>query len=194
MKGFTKCNNGHYYKEELERCPYCNGGTAVTEVNSSSENAPTQIDMQPVDDNKTKPVGGFTLSSVPSGTKTIFGDEVLKEIGGKMVAEKEYRNSRKLVGWLVSYSFDNMGTDFRLYEGRNIIGRDVDCNITVHDQMMSGKHAVILFRNGRYIIQDQMSTHGTWINSKDIENEQEEVHDGDLIHMGETVFKFRSSL
>jgi hypothetical protein len=194
MKGFTKCNNGHYYKEELGACPYCRGGNIATETNTVSENAPTQIVTQPVDDNKTKPVGGFGSLHVPSGTKTVFGDEVQKEIGGTKMTEKEYRSARMLVGWLVTYSFDKMGADFKLYEGRNLIGRDADCNITLHDPMISGKHAVILFKNDRYKIKDELSSHGTWVNDKDIEDEHVELHDGDLIRLGETLFTFKSSL
>jgi DNA-binding helix-hairpin-helix protein with protein kinase domain len=29
MKGFTKCANGHYYKEELSSCPYCHDGNEL---------------------------------------------------------------------------------------------------------------------------------------------------------------------
>jgi hypothetical protein len=32
MKGFTKCSNGHYYKEELAACPDCQGGNTATEI------------------------------------------------------------------------------------------------------------------------------------------------------------------
>jgi pSer/pThr/pTyr-binding forkhead associated (FHA) protein len=129
-----------------------------------------------------------------SDNHTVFGDEVVKNIEGKQVVETEYRRGRKLVGWLVSYSVDKMGADFRLYEGRNIVGRDNDCNITVLDKMISGKHAVILFKNDKYKIKDELSSHGTFVNDRDIEDEHAELHDGDLIRMGETVFKFRSSL
>ncbi|MDR1593794.1 MAG: FHA domain-containing protein [Prevotellaceae bacterium] len=195
MKGFTKCSKGHYYKEELKSCPYCSGEN-VTEAGVVSENAPTQVVTQATDDGKTKLVGGFAQTPVypSSDSRTVFGDEVLKEIGGKEVSQVEIRTSRMLTGWLVSYSFDRMGADFRLYEGRNIIGRDADCNITVHDPMISGKHAVILFKNGKYKVKDELSSHGTWLNDKDIEDEHVELHDGDLIRMGETVFKFKSSL
>ena len=28
MNGFKKCSNGHFYKEDLNACPYCPGGNA----------------------------------------------------------------------------------------------------------------------------------------------------------------------
>jgi hypothetical protein len=196
MKGFTKCDNGHFYSEELKRCPYCSGGNVAAVKDAVSGDAPTQIVTPKTDDGTTKIVGDILRppAGMQSSPLTVFGDEVLKEIGGKEVSQIETRTSRKLVGWLVSYSFDSMGMDFRLYEGRNVIGRDTDCNITVHDPMMSGRHAVILFKNGRYKIKDELSSHGTWVNGSDVEDEHLELHDGDSIRMGETVFKFKSSL
>ncbi|MDR0606317.1 MAG: FHA domain-containing protein [Bacteroidales bacterium] len=196
MQGFTKCNKGHYYKEELKHCPYCSDKNEATKMEISSENDATQIATEENDDGKTKIIGGFVSPSVPFSSEgnTVFGEEVIREINGRVETETEYRNSRKLVGWLVSYSFNEMGMDFRLYEGRNLIGRDMTCNITVNDGMISGKHAVILFRNNKYVIRDELSTHGTWVNDKDIENEAVELHDGDLIRIGETIFKFKSSL
>lgn len=94
---------------------------------------------------------------------------------------------------MVSYTLDAMGVDFKLYEGRNVIGRDAECNISVNDNMVSGRHAVILFRAGKYSITDSQSTHGTFVNDEDIELEPRYLQDGNLIRMGKTLFKFRTS-
>ena len=105
-----------------------------------------------------------------------------------------FRETRKFVGWLVSYTLDPMGVDFKLYEGRNIIGRDMDCNITINDNMVSSKHAVLLFRAGKYSLTDSQSSHGTFVNGTDIELEPYYLQDGDEISIGNTMLKFRSSL
>lgn len=105
------------------------------------------------------------------------------------------RTTRKLVGWLVTYSFDAMGVDYKIYEGRNVIGRDIDCNITVNDSMMSGKHAVLMFRADKYSLTDSQSTHGTFVNDEDIDNNHKTfLKDGDEIRMGRTKFMIRFSL
>ena len=117
----------------------------------------------------------------------IFEDPEDNQGGG------EVRSSRKLVGWLVSYTLSDMGVDFRLFEGRNIIGRDLDCQISVDDTTVSAKHAVLLYRAGRYSITDQQSTQGTFVNGEDIELAPRYLNDGDLIKLGKTVFKFRTS-
>lgn len=132
----------------------------------------------------------------PMSGRTIFGDEDKTETvstpSGEIV-KRVYRETRKLVGWLVSYTLDPMGIDFKLYEGRNIIGRDMDCNITVNDSMVSSRHAVLLFRAGKYSITDSQSSHGTFVNNRDIELEPCYLSDGDIIQIGQTTFKFRTS-
>lgn len=140
------------------------------------------------------PNGG---SSPMSGHNTEFIDdenetEVVNTPTGEK-AQRVYREARKLVGWLVSYTLDPLGVDFKLYEGRNIIGRDQECSITVNDNMVSSKHAVLLFRAGKYSITDSQSSHGTFVNDRDIELEPCYLSDGDIIKIGQTVFKFRTS-
>lgn len=139
--------------------------------------------------------GAFTREDAPrppqpSANKTMIFDEEAE----KGVGSGEMRSSRKLVGWLVSYSLSEMGVDFKLFEGRNIIGRDLDCQIRVDDNTVSAKHAVLLFRAGRYSITDQQSTQGTFVNGEDIELAPRYLNDGDIIKVGQTIFKFRSSL
>ena len=191
MKGFTKCQNGHYYKEELASCPYCRTGNKTAEV--INPKGKTQLYTESKEGNKTRLIIP-KISSEQPGNRTVFGKEVIDEIDGKKVIKTDYRNERKLVGWLVTFSFDEMGVDYRLYEGRNLIGRDVDCSITIPDKMMSLKHATILFKNNKFRIKDELSTHGTLVNGYDIEDEHFELNDNDLIHMGETNFKFKSAI
>ena len=93
----------------------------------------------------------------------------------------------------MSYTIDESGVDFRLYEGRNVIGRDSDCQIVIPDMSVTGRHAILLFRNGKYSITDQQSSNGTYVNDEDIELEPRYIQDGDIIRIGDTILKFRSS-
>lgn len=210
---FQKCPNGHYYDSSLSKCPYCPSSAApAPHVGGAqrTEHYPGEF----ADDGKTKPyfegAEGSTVVS-PDGmqktliegmpqppqppqlpkaadsNKTQFFDENAE-------GEKETKRSyRKLVGWLVSYTIDACGVDFKLYEGRNIIGRDGDCQIVIPDGTVTGKHAVILFRNGKYSITDQQSSNGTYVNGDDIELEPRYIQDGDIIKLGDTELKFRTS-
>ena len=207
---FKQCPNGHYYQGVS--CPYCktssgNAGNkaAKTEafVDNDYINNPMPTEMR-YDDGETRstvldgqePFGNDFGRNVSSANSTIFSYEEEIEISptGQRIEKKVYRNNRKLVGWLVTYSFDAMGIDYKLYEGRNIIGRDMDCDVTVNDGMMSGKHATLLFRVNKYSITDNQSSHGTFVNDVDIELAPLYLKDGDMIRMGETIFKFRTSL
>ncbi|MDR1745655.1 MAG: FHA domain-containing protein [Tannerella sp.] len=194
MKGFTKCPNGHYFKEELPYCPYCQGGEKAT-AETVKPQAKTEAYTKPGDEGKTRIVN--PVAPGDASNRTVFGDEVKREIDGREVVQHVYRSSRKLVGWLVTYSFDPLGADFRLYEGRNEIGRDVACNITVPDKTVSGKHATILFREADgFAVQDNGSSAGTFLNDKSLgfSNDWHLLKDGDTLRMGETVFKFKTTV
>ena len=125
---------------------------------------------------------------VSSASKTMIFDDSAPGVGGG-----EVRSSRKLVGWLVSYTLNDMGVDFKLFEGRNVIGRDLDCQISVNDNTVSGKHAVLLYREDSYFIQDSLSTSGTRVNGSDTGVNAVALNDGDVIQVGKTIFKFRTS-
>ncbi len=156
----------------------CGGGTRTMMMD----------EQETVLEGRQKPIGGYS--------RTVFGDEEeeIRNYNVQGEPKKTPRYVRKLVGWLVTYSLDELGVDYKLYEGRNVIGRDTDSNITVNDCRMSGKHAVLLFRANKYSLTDCQSSHGTFVNDEDIELEPRYLKDGDVIRMGNTVFKFRTSL
>ena len=221
MKGFKQCSNGHWYKNDLTQCPFCKGkatpgnadptitkggNTEETRVPPAMQNAPPYNKM---DSNKTELIQEDSPAPRMSGNipnanmnmghdttdRTQFVEEIEVETGsGHVEIQKESRSSRRLVGWLVTYSIDPLGIDFKIYEGRNVVGRSADCNITVNDKTMSGTHATILFRADKYKIKDELSAHGTFVNGEDIETDAIDLHDGDVIAMGETMFLFKSSL
>ena len=48
-------------------------------------------------------------------------------------AIKPGEDGRKLVGFLVTYNRTPMGKAYNIYEGRNYIGRDASCDISIPD-------------------------------------------------------------
>lgn len=207
MGEFKQCPNGHYYQGE--HCPYCKTGnhsnnnfSSKTEIFAGGNNDSTQTDGSYGGGNKTTVIDGNneTIKVNPNPNRgynrTVFGDEDTNTPNSphQFGPKTETRYSRKLVGWLVSYTLDELGVDYKLYEGRNIIGRDAECNITVNDGKMSGRHAVLLFRANKYSLTDSQSSHGTFVNGEDIELDPRYLQDGDIIQMGNTIFKFRTSL
>lgn len=218
MSDYKQCPNGHYYQGN--QCPFCKSSSpsTKTEVYNNDElespvffspggNYGTDQPTEPIDD----PINNGTTKTTVSDGNTNVGSSYSRHNGNATIIydeddiETEHthnggerphrinRETRKFVGWLVSYTLDSMGVDFKLYEGRNIIGRDMDCNITVNDEKVSSKHAVILFRAGKYSITDNQSSNGTFVNDVDIELSPCYLQDGDIIKIGQTTFKFRTS-
>jgi hypothetical protein len=96
---------------------------------------------------------------------------------------------RRLVGKLVNAN--NLDEEYNIYEGRNIIGRDMDCNITINDNKVSSRHAVLLYRVGKFSITDSQSSYGTFVNGNDIDLETCYLEDGDEIRVGDTTLLFK---
>jgi hypothetical protein len=185
MSEFKLCDNGHYYADNLDACPYC----PKPSQNPMNMNDKTKIDGgdNPLD-NKTQIFGGNTGGNLGK-TQISHGEGEQDQPNfnyGKSAA------GRKLTGWLVSFTIDPLGADFKIYEGRNIIGSDPGCDCVVYgDSSVSGKHLTILYRMGVFKFKDELSTNGSFIN--DEFKEEGTLNDGDNIKIGNTIFKFRTA-
>lgn len=202
MKGYKQCEKGHYFKEELSECPYCPKGSP-----SSSVDDKTKIqggDMTQVGD-KTQIFGGGSaqppsIQVTPSAkrdlNKTFIQEVEEQEVGGVVKEVVHQRSTRKIVGWLISYSLDPMGIDFRLFEGNNTLGRNPGNDVTIAgDPSISGHHATILFKKGNFYIKDEMAANGTFIDGEELSIGQPyEMSDGCEIRLGNSVFKFKTPL
>lgn len=104
---------------------------------------------------------------------------------------KPGEDGRKLVGFLVTYNRTPMGKAFNIYEGRNYIGRDVSCDISIpDDNQMSGRHLLIRYLSGnnKFSFKDEMSSNGTYINKELLD--EGELQNYDIIRVGSTLFIF----
>lgn len=201
MSKFKKCPNGHTYKAELPECPICNSSKKVGFSHSSSQS--TQIinsldgetfGLKTTTDDEPIQVQTGDIDPHKDFSKTMVEEEVQEEDDrGAVVSRREVRTAAKLVGWLVTYDLDPNGVDFRLYEGRNIIGRDFSCGVCINDNKVSSQHAILLYRNEKFRIKDNLSVNGTIVNGEDIDDDSVLLCDGDIIKVGDTVLLFRTS-
>jgi pSer/pThr/pTyr-binding forkhead associated (FHA) protein len=67
-------------------------------------------------------------------------------------------------------------------EGETTIGRSPDCGIFLDDVTVSRKHAVVSEREGVFLVEDQGSLNGTFVNRKRVESAQ--LEDGDELQIG----------
>lgn len=204
------CPNGHIYDSAIygEECPLC-------PKNADSNNEHTHGDFyngqvgQSAGTQVTPPNGGGTAAGVNNMAQedasgaTILRNKVVNNanqaysqpIGGATVIRQPMGvatgKGRKLVGFLVTYNRTPQGKAYEIYEGKNFVGRDRSCDISVpDDNQMSSRHMSILYRNvdNKFKYRDEQSSNGTFIN-KELSDEGE-LQNFDIIRLGNTVFTF----
>jgi hypothetical protein len=65
---------------------------------------------------------------------------------------------------------------------RTTIGRSPDCDIFLDDVTVSRRHAVLVASGGEFLIEDQGSLNGTYVNRRRIESER--LESGDEVQVG----------
>jgi len=69
-----------------------------------------------------------------------------------------------------------------------ILGRKASAHFVIHSTEVSKEHAEIYVYEGKYRIRDLRSTNGTCVNGKPVDDI--ELQDGDIIHLGQSEFRF----
>lgn len=162
MAGQLMCPNGHPLDPSWEVCPYCR---------SAAQQGVKAVQVQP---------GGG--GAAQGATMAVNIGEVL---GTDHVA-------KAVVGWLVCMKGPQKGADFRLYDGKNVMGTAADADIVVYDQFVSAKHAVILVESAKakYAIQDLESRNKTFVNREQVI--KQDLVDNDEIRIGQVEFRFKA--
>jgi len=107
-------------------------------------------------------------------------------------------DNRKIVGVLLSYSWNPYGQLYEVRQGRNHIGageiRGEDRTVDIHcpsDTVLSSDHAMILVQDGRFYIEDLASVNGTKVDGQPIPpGRLEPLPSPAEISAGDTVFTF----
>lgn len=134
--GIERCSSGlHYYdSNKYERCPYCD---------AMAGDDPKTIAMK-----RELPVMEDVVTI--SGVSKDFDD--VKTIG---VYSKSKGNDY-VSGWLVCVEGAERGRDYRIYQGRNFVGRETDMDICIQgDTTISRKnHCAVVYdeRNNQFFI------------------------------------------
>ncbi|MGB8261686.1 MAG: FHA domain-containing protein, partial [Terracidiphilus sp.] len=99
--------------------------------------------------------------------------------------------TRRIVGVLVTYTWNAMGQIFPILEGRNLIGRDPDrCDIVVpQDETLSGINSHIVFRTS-FTIGDDVSMCGTDVDGVPVETAFVPLRNYAQIRTGSTHWTF----
>lgn len=153
-----------------------------------------------------KPIPPTEVACPDCGSKVERLEEIKVRRGGTVVEEVSYFDQHphevadttpgygktRLVGWIVSFTKDPGGNDYRVREGRNVVGSDVHCDIHIpNDRSVSGIHAIIMCRDGKVYIRDNDSMNGTFVEDTDIFGKGSvQVKDKTRIRLGDSEFTF----
>jgi hypothetical protein len=146
-------------------CPYC--GTT-----QGAEAAPSKPGLAPPT--------GVAGAHIEPESKTVSIN----------INELQAGKKRELVGWLVALNGNHRGEDFKIFDGKNLLGTAADCDIVITDPYLSAKHCTIKHENGNFVLIDLDSTNGTYVNQKRVT--KMELIDNDTVRLGRTEFKFKS--
>jgi len=170
------CANGHQMEDSWELCPYCQKTGAVDTP------APGKTRIQS---------GDTVLSSRPpaapgggAGAGAGFG-------GARKTVVIGEKPAGAVVGWFVALNGNQMGEDFRVRDGHNVLGTSPDCEIVVDDTTVSAKHASLRRKDGKFWLTDLDSTNGTFVNDATEPIAREEIKDNDTIKLGKLALKFK---
>lgn len=106
--------------------------------------------------------------------------------------EPGVKGKGKIIGWLITYTRNQEGVDYRLRVGFNRIGAHPACDLVMDDETVSGSHAVVVFRDGRCLIKDELSRNGTFVNDVEV-TEARVLQNYDQIRVGNTTLIFISA-
>ncbi len=186
---FSRCANGHIVPYGSDYCPWCGELIQKNQKGNIQPEYPGDKAGQTEADRSTIYMGEGTretsrhtvqVSPSPQGERTVI-------LGSETRTSADRRS--RLVGWIVSYTVKPEGAAYPLHEGREVIGRGKDSTICIEDTQLSKEHAVILFRNGRFLFEDRLSSNGSMLNGKETIG-QYELHHGDVLEMGRNTFVF----
>lgn len=92
---------------------------------------------------------------------------------------------------LLLYDGKRVKSVFPVNKPEMLVGRSADCDIVIEDGTVSRKHARIISKPGRFVVENLKSLNGTYINDEAIERGH--IEDNDSVAFGSVVLVFRTA-
>ena len=205
MGNIVRCANGHNYDSSYSKCPFCPDPDSqktvmdVPKQGNSGFVANRSFDV----DRTIMDTSGPVLTQNKNNSQPSFNNEktviynpanqqqnITTGNQGNSQSFVSNAATRKLIGWLVTYDINPNGTDYRLYEGRTRLGKRNTNDIIINHPGISDEHAIMLYRDGKIVIQDNLSTNGTFINGEIIDDKTALKND-DIVKLGNINLKLK---
>jgi pSer/pThr/pTyr-binding forkhead associated (FHA) protein len=92
---------------------------------------------------------------------------------------------------LIMIQGDRQNAVFNLSGTQNTIGRSSACSISLNDAQISKQHALVLYHENDYWIEDTNSKNGIFVNGAKVQSQKRLFH-GCIIRLGSTVLRFET--
>jgi hypothetical protein len=155
------CAKGHQMEDSWEICPTCQ-------------------------------TTGYLASGGGAAAKTRLESDLPKEAavgGGRRTVLLSEKRKPPVVGWFVAMTGEQKGEDFKVREGKNVVGSAPGAQVLITDSTVSGQHASLRYEEGKFYLTDLDSSNGSFVNEKKIA--REELKDNDMIRFGDVTLKFK---
>jgi len=188
-----RCPNGHIMDPSWTECPICQAANKA-DGGGSSQSQKTVFEANPISNEpkrtirKTALEGNIDQPHEPKKIQKRARKTVVQSINEDDNNSQAEQN--RLVAFLVSFSLDPSGQFFPIREGRHSIGCDESSDIYIkNDDKMSRQHAILLYRRGKFLFGDNLSTNGSFVNGEEV-MDKVELNNYDTISMGNSEFRF----
>ena len=117
-------------------------------------------------------------------TRSEPGAEATQTLSPEEVGELEHDEVGGIDGpaLVVRSGGGRAGETFRPAAGSTRIGRSPECEIFLDDVTVSRNHAVLIERDGGYVVEDQGALNGTFVNRRRIDSAR--LENGDEVQIG----------
>ena len=193
----VKCPNGHYYDSSRfgNNCPHC-GMSGAASIGADQTTVPLNIPDAPQPANAvTEPltVSQPVVSQPANVTVPIVSDDDRTLPVTADMLDGMVEKPAPVVGWLVCTDGVNKGTDYRLHQGRNFIGRSPEMDVCIlgDNTVSRSSHAIVVYdpRSNVYLAQPGSSKELFYVNDKLVLNPVE-LKTMDLLNIGDTKLMF----
>lgn len=193
----VKCPNGHYYDSSRfgNNCPHC-GMSGAASIGADQTTVPLNIPDAPQPANEvTEPLTAsqpVVSQSANVTAPTVSDDDRTLPVTADML-DGMVEKPAPVVGWLVCTDGVNKGTDYRLHQGRNFIGRSPEMDVCIlgDNTVSRSSHAIVVYdpRSNVYLAQPGSSKELFYVNDKLVLNPVE-LKTMDLLNIGDTKLMF----
>lgn len=193
----VKCPNGHYYDSSRfgNNCPHC-GMSGAASIGADQTTVPLNIPDAPQPANAvTEPltVSQPVVSQPANVTVPIVSDDDRTLPVTADMLDGMVEKPAPVVGWLVCTDGVNKGTDYRLHQGRNFIGRSPEMDVCIlgDNTVSRSSHAIVVYdpRSNVYLAQPGSSKELFYVNDKLVLNPVE-LKTMDMLNIGDTKLMF----